>query len=358
MKLFNFLQQQGHEQIVYCHDRVTGLRAIIAIHDTTLGPALGGCRMWKYANEQQALEDALRLARGMTYKASLAGLFLGGGKSVIFADPKRDKNPELLQSFGRFVDSLSGRYITAQDVSITTADIVEIRKATANVVGLPADAGGSGDPSPMTALGVYNGIKASVRHRLQRDSVKGVRVAIQGCGSVGSKLAELLHRDQAKLIVSDIDANSAQRIADNYGAQTVANDKIIATDVDVFSPCALGGIIDDDTVGQLKAKIIAGGANNQLAIEDKHGDMLREQKILYAPDYVINAGGLISVSYELDWLKKPTATVKDKVEAIYDTLLKIYQRADRSGESTHETSNRMAEERITNHTTAGTANAS
>ena len=358
MKLFDFLQHLGHEQVVYCHDRGTGLKAIIAIHDTTLGPALGGCRMWNYDNEQQALEDALRLSRGMTYKAALAGLFLGGGKSVIFADPKHDKNPDLLHSFGRFVDSLSGRYITAQDVSITTSDIVEIRKATANVVGLPADAGGSGDPSPMTALGVYNGIKASVRHRLQKDSVKGVRVAIQGCGSVGSKLAELLHRDQAILIVSDIDANSAQRIADNYGAQTVANDRIMASDVDVFSPCALGGIINDDSIKQLTAKIIAGGANNQLAIEDKHGDMLRERKILYAPDYVINAGGLISVSYELDWLKKPAATAKDKVESIYDTLLKIYQRADRSGESTHETSNRMAEERIANHATGGTANAS
>ena len=344
--MFTDMQQMGHEQVVYCFDQKTGLRALIGIHSTALGPALGGCRMWNYANEQEALRDVLRLSRGMTFKAALAGLSLGGGKSVIFGDPVRDKNEALLRSFGKFVDSLAGKYITAQDVSISNADLLHMRKETKHVVGLPADMGGTGDPSPMTALGVFSGIRAAVVHRLKRNSLRDVRVAVQGCGSVGAKLCHLLHHEGVKLWVSDLDARKTAALATSCGAQVVDNAAILQADVDVIAPCALGAILDNNSIQCLRAKIIAGGANNQLADEVVHDEMLRARNILYAPDYVINAGGLISVSYEV---KQLTGTAAEKTKAIYDTLLEIFHRAEQRGEGTGKTANRLAEERVRRH---------
>ena len=341
--MFTDMQQMGHEQVVYCFDQATGLRALIGIHSTALGPALGGCRMWNYANEQEALQDVLRLSRGMTYKAALAGLALGGGKSVIFGDPARDKSEAFLRSFGRFVDSLGGKYITAQDVSISNTDLLHMRKETKHVVGLPAEMGGTGDPSPMTALGVFSGIRAAVVHRLKRDSLRGVRIAVQGCGSVGAKLCHLLHNEGAKLWISDLDARKTAALVTSCGAQEVDNQAILQADVDVIAPCALGAILDNDSIPRLRAKIIAGGANNQLADEAVHDEMLRTRNILYAPDYVINAGGLISVSYEV---KKMAGTSAEKTKAIYDTLLEIFHRADQRSEGTGKTANRLAEERV------------
>ncbi len=347
--MFADMEQMGHEQVVYCFDQTTGLRALIGIHSTVLGPALGGCRMWNYANEQEALRDVLRLSRGMTYKAALAGLALGGGKSVIFGDPVKHKNEALLHSFGKFVHSLGGRYITAQDVSISNTDLLHIRKETEHVVGLPADMGGTGDPSPMTALGVFNGIKAAVAHRLQQDSLRGVRVAVQGCGSVGTKLCHLLHNEGAELWIGDIDASKTAPLVASCGAKVLDSEALLPAEVDVFAPCALGAILDDTSIPQLRAKIVAGGANNQLADEVAHDQMLRARNILYAPDYVINAGGLISVSYEV---KKLAGTAAEKTTAIYATLLEIFRRATKQGEGTGKTANRLAEERVQRQTHA------
>ena len=344
--MFADMEQMGHEQVVYCFDQTTGLHALIGIHSTALGPALGGCRMWNYANEHEALRDVLRLSRGMTYKAALAGLALGGGKSVIFGDPVKDKSEALLRSFGRFVNSLGGKYITAQDVSISNTDLLHMHKETKHVVGLPAKMGGTGDPSPMTALGVFSGIRAAVAHRLQKNSLRGVRVAVQGCGSVGNKLCHLLHNEGAELWIGDIDANKIAPLVASCGAKVMTSDALLRAEVDVFAPCALGAILDDDSIPQLQAKIVAGGANNQLADEKMHDEMLRARNILYAPDYVINAGGLISVSYEV---KKRAGTAAAKTKAIYDTLLEIFHRAEQQSEGTGKTANRLAEERVRRH---------
>ena len=341
--MFTDMEQMGHEQVIYCLDQTTGIRALIGIHSTTLGPALGGCRMWNYANEHEALRDVLRLSRGMTYKAALAGLALGGGKSVIFGDPVRDKSEALLRSFGKFVDSLGGKYITAQDVSISNTDLLHMHKETKHVVGLPVEMGGTGDPSPMTALGVFSGIKAAAAHRLQKNSLRGVRVAVQGCGSVGAKLCHLLHNEGAELLIGDIDADKTTPLSASCGAKVIASDALLGAEVDVFAPCALGAILDSDSIPQLQAKIVAGGANNQLLDEKIHDEMLRARNILYAPDYVINAGGLISVSYEI---KKLTGNPTEKTKAIYDTLLEIFHRAAQQGEGTGKTANHLAEERV------------
>lgn len=348
--MFADMKQMGHEQVVYCFDQTTGLRALIGIHSTALGPALGGCRMWNYANEQEALRDVLRLSRGMTYKAALADLALGGGKSVILGEPGKDKNEAMLRSFGKFVDSLGGKYITAQDVSISNTDLLHMRKETKHVVGLPTAMGGTGDPSPMTALGVFSGIKAAVVHRLQKHSLRGVRVAVQGCGSVGTKLCHLLHNEGAELWISDIDVDKTAPLVASCEAKVLASDALLRAEVDVFAPCALGAILDDDSIPCLQAKIVAGGANNQLADEQAHDQMLSARNILYAPDYVINAGGLISVSYEV---KKLAGTAVEKTKAIYDTLLEIFHRAEQQSEGTGKTANRLAEERV--HTKASAA---
>ncbi len=341
---FELLGQHGeHEQVVFCHNKDVGLKAIIAIHNTTLGPALGGTRMWNYRNEEEALVDVLRLSKGMTYKASAAGLNLGGGKAVIIGDPKTQKTEGLFRAFGRFVNSLNGRYITAEDVGTTVHEMEYVFMETSWVTGIPKAFGGSGDPSPYTAHGVLMGIKASAKEKLGADSLKGVRVAVQGLGNVGFHLVEYLAAEGAEITVADIDMDKVKRVADRFNCRTVAPDQIIFTECDVLAPCALGAIINDQSIQKLKTKVVCGGANNQLA-EARHGDMLRELGILYAPDYVTNAGGLMNVFVELEGYSPDRAL--DKTVQVYDNLMKVFAIAKRDGIGTHTAADRMAEERI------------
>jgi leucine dehydrogenase len=344
MQGFETITEMGHEQVVFCHDKSSGLKAIIAIHDTTLGPALGGTRMWDYANTDAALFDVLRLSRGMTYKAACAGLNLGGGKAVIIGDAKKIKSEALFRAFGRFVNSLGGRYITAEDVNINVNDIEQVASETNYCTGISSRPGGSGDPSPVTAWGVFQGIKASVKYRLGKDSVKGLKVAVQGCGAVGKFLCGYLHEEGAQLIISDLDGEKVKALTDKFGAKAVEGHAIYGVDADVFAPCALGAIVNDETIPQFKFPIIAGGANNQLLDENKHSKTLKEKNILYAPDYVINAGGLINVYNELRGYNFEKA--RKQAEGIYSTLLTIYSEAEKQGISTHAASNAVAERRI------------
>lgn len=344
MAIFKRLESMGHEQVLFCQDSSTGLKAIIAIHDTTLGPALGGCRMWDYASDEDALEDVLRLSRGMTYKAAVSGLNLGGGKAVIVGDPKKLKSESFFRSFGRFVNSLNGRYITAEDVNIRVSDMEYVALETRYVTGTSSHKGGSGDPSPVTAWGVFHGIKASVKHQLGADSLKGIQVAVQGCGSVGSHLVEYLHSEGAKVYVSDISKERIQALVERFGIEAVDNDKVMQLPVDVYAPCALGGVLNNDTIPELRAKIVAGAANNQLLDETHHSSMLVERGILFAPDYVINAGGLINVYQELIGYDRKAA--HDKAANIYNTLLAIYEEAKSEGCTTLTAANRIAEKRI------------
>jgi leucine dehydrogenase len=335
----------NHEQVVFCQDKETGLKAIIAIHDTTLGPALGGCRFWNYAHEDEALFDVLRLSRGMTYKAAVAGLHLGGGKAVIIGDPTKLKSEKFFRRFGRFVHSLNGRYITAEDVNIRVEDIESVGKETPYVAGLSTHSkGGSGDPSPLTALGVFVGIKASVKYKLGKDSLKGLSVAIQGCGSVGKNLCRLLHSEGVKLTVSDINQKSVQQMVAEFGAQILPTEEIHKAAVDIYSPCALGAILNKTTIPEIKASIVAGAANNQLLVETQDGAALRERGILYAPDYVINAGGLINVAHELAGYNEISA--RNDTNKIYETMLMVYKIAEEKQISTHLASNELAERRI------------
>lgn len=344
MGSFELIAQHGeHEQVVFCTNKNVGLKAIIAIHNTALGPALGGTRMWNYKNEEEALVDVLRLSKGMTYKAAAAGLNLGGGKAVIIGDPKTQKSEALFRAFGQFVNSLNGRYITAEDVGTTERDMEYVFMETPWVTGIPKALGGSGDPSPFTAHGIFMGIKASVKEKLGADSLKGVRVAVQGLGNVGYHLCQYLSKEGAVLTVTDIDQEKVKRVSDQLGAKAVAPEEIISVECDVFSPCALGAVINDQSIGQLKAKIVCGGANNQLA-EPRHGDMLREMGILYAPDYVTNAGGLMNVFVELESYSSERAF--EKTKQVYDNLMKVFAIAKRDGISTHVAADRMAEERI------------
>lgn len=339
--IFDLIQEMGHEQVVFAQDKTTGLKAIIAIHDTTLGPALGGCRFWNYSSDEEALFDVLRLSRGMTYKAAVAGLALGGGKAVIIGNAQQLRSEALFRGFGRFVDSLGGRYITAEDVNTSVRDMEHVALETRHVTGL---SGGSGDPSPVTAFGVFHGIRASVKHRLGKDDLKGIRVAVQGCGAVGSYLCSYLHEAGARLVVADIDEQRVRKLVDKYGAQTSTPQTIHAADVDVFSPCALGAGLNDETIPQIKAPIIAGGANNQLRDEDRHGEMLRERNLVYAPDYVINAGGVINVYHELRGYNADAA--KSQASHIYHTLLEIYADSAKTGLPTYKAANRLAERRL------------
>lgn len=341
---FELIAQHGeHEQVVFCHNKDVGLKAVIAIHNTALGPALGGTRMWNYKSEQDALIDVLRLSKGMTYKAAAAGLNLGGGKAVIIGDPKTQKSEALFRSFGRFVNSLNGRYITAEDVGTTVREMEYIFMETPWVTGIPKAFGGSGDPSPYTAHGVLMAVKASVKEKFGGDSLKGVRVAVQGLGNVGFHLVEYLAKEQAIVTVTDIDSEKVKAVASQFGARPVAPEEIIGTDCDVLSPCAMGAVINDLSLGQIKAKVVCGGANNQLA-EARHGDMLREMGILYAPDYVTNAGGLMNVFVELEGYSPDRAL--DKTIQVYDNLMKVFSVAKREGIGTHTAADRMAEERI------------
>jgi leucine dehydrogenase len=346
MSIFNALEFDDHEQVAFCRDASAGLTAIIAIHNTRLGPAVGGCRMWPYGSEEEALTDVLRLSRGMSYKSALANLNFGGGKSVIIGDPRRDKGRALLRAFGHFVDGLCGRYIVAEDVGTTLEDMQLIRGTTRHVAGI-APIGTwlspDGDPSPGTAFGVYVGIERAVRWRLRRENLNGVRVAIQGVGNVGWKLAKRLHEAGAKLTLADVDAGRLIRACDRFGAEPVECSAILDCDVDVFAPCALGAVIDDDALTRLRAPIVAGSANNQLA-HPRHGEELCGRGILYAPDYVINAGGIIEVWYERTG--DPGEALMGHLLSIGDTLETIFDRAEREGRSTAQVADRMAEERL------------
>lgn len=340
MTVFESVHFDDHEQVVFCRDKASGLKAIIAIHNTNRGPGLGGCRMWNYDTEDEAVADVLRLSRGMTYKNALANLPWGGGKSVILGDSKTDKSPELMQAMGRFVESLSGRYIIAEDVGTNPDDMAEIAKHTTHVQGVR---GKGFDPSPATAFGVFTGLKVSVQVKLGRPDLEGIRVAVQGLGHVGYDLASQLREAGADLVVTDIDREAVAKATAELGAEAVDLDEIYSQEVDVFAPCALGAVINDETLPQLKAKVIAGAANNQLA-EDRHGDELHTRGILYAPDYVINAGGVIHIFHEGPDYDKQKAFAH--VGRIGDTLAEVYRRATSDGTATHHAADRVAEERF------------
>jgi leucine dehydrogenase len=343
MDLFSRMAGYGYGEVHVRRDEASGLQAIIAIHDTRLGPALGGCRFIHYADEASAFTDALRLARGMTYKAAITGLDLGGGKSVLIR-PKGDfDRVKLFEDFGRFIDNLGGRYITAEDSGTATADMDVIRTKTKSVTGVSKEKGGSGDPSPFTAMGVRRGIEAAVKHKFKRDSLDGVHVTVQGVGHVGYYLCKELHALGAKLTVCDVDAARTARVADEFRAAVVAADSLLDVEADVFAPCALGAGINDETVPRLKVKVVAGAANNVLA-EPRHGDALRARGIAYAPDYAINAGGLVNVAQEVKGYDE--APVRARVNGIYDTILEVLDRAEREGVSSHVIADRMAEERL------------
>ena len=341
MPLFSHPEFDDHVEIAFRHDRQSGLKAIIALHNLNRGPALGGCRMWAYDSDQAAATDVLRLARGMTYKSALAELPYGGGKSVIIGDPKTLKSEALFRAMGRFVQSLGGRYIIAEDVGVSVADVEIMAQETDYVAGVPA--GGSGDPSPATAYGVFMGIKAAVRHRYQRKDLTELTIAIQGLGQVGYNLCEQLSAAGAKLIVSDLNQEALKRAVDNLGARVVTPQAIYSVDCDIYAPCALGATVNDDTLGQIKAGIIAGSANNQLARPDL-GLALRRRGILYAPDYVINAGGVINISHEGPDYDKDRAFAQ--VADIGQTLGEIFRRADVRGLATSEAADQLAEERF------------
>ena len=343
MQLFDTLQTMGHEQVVLCSDSVTGLRAIIAVHDTSLGPALGGTRMWKYASDMDAVTDALRLSRGMTYKAAVSGVNLGGGKAVIIGDARLEKNEAMWRAYGRMVDSLGGRYITAEDVGTTVQDMEWIRMETKYVTGV-GGIGGSGDPSPVTALGVYSGMKASAKFAWGSDSLSGKRVVVQGAGNVASHLVRSLANEGAVVFISDIYADKANALATETGATVIGPDEVFTTECDIFSANALGAILDDETIPQLSCDIVCGGANNQLKEEDKHAKMLKERNIVYAPDYVVNSGGLMNVASEVDGYDREK--VMRQAEGIYDITMNILVTAKDRNILTLEASNAIAEDRI------------
>jgi leucine dehydrogenase len=344
MELFKYMEQYDYEQLLFCQDKESGLKAIIAIHDTTLGPALGGTRMWMYESEEAAIEDALRLARGMTYKNAAAGLNLGGGKTVIIGDPRKDKNEAMFRAFGRFIQGLNGRYITAEDVGTTVEDMDIIYQETDYVTGISPEFGSSGNPSPATAYGVYRGMKAAAKEAFGSDSLEGKVVAVQGVGNVAYHLCRHLHEEGAKLIVTDINKEAVQRAVEEFRAKAVDPNDIYGVECDIFAPCALGGVINDQTIPQLKAKVIAGSANNQLK-EPKHGDIIHNMGIVYAPDYVINAGGVINVADELYGSYNRERAMR-KIEQIYDNIEKVFAIAKRDGIPTYKAADRLAEERI------------
>jgi leucine dehydrogenase len=343
-EVFSELSRRDHEQVVFCRDEVSGLRAIVAIHNTVLGPALGGVRMFPYKSEKDALIDALRLSRGMTYKAAVSGLNLGGGKAVVIGDPKKDKSELLWRAFGRFLEGLGGRYITAEDAGTTMQDMEYIRMETSWVVGISRSLGGSGDPSPVTALGVFSGMRAAVEEKLNRSTLNGLKVAVQGCGHVGNNLVGHLVRAGAKVTVADIDAEAVKRTVAEYQVEAVAPDSIYDVPCDIFAPCAMGGILNEKTIPRLKCGIIAGAANNQLANEKEDASSLMEKRILYSPDFVINAGGLINVANELEGYNQERALTQAK--GIYAILKDIFERARRDSVPTFRAANNLAMDRL------------
>jgi leucine dehydrogenase len=340
MDLLAAVRSAGHEQVLVSHDPACDYLGIIAIHDTTLGPALGGTRLWQYPSGADALRDALRLARGMTYKAAAAGINLGGGKAVVLGDPRRGDREALFRAHGRFIHTLGGRYITAEDVGTTPADMEYVRTETRHVAGLMC---GSGNPSPVTAHGVLRALQAAAKHRWGTDDLKGVSVAVQGCGSTGYHLAKELHARGARLVVTDVDAARAETVAREFDASVVAPGEILDVETDIYAPCALGGVINDHSLARLKAEVVVGSANNQLA-EERHGDALEELGVTYVPDYLANAGGLINGCRELlDW---DVGRTMEKVRAIYDTTLVVLSLAKTEGVAAHRMADRLAESRL------------
>jgi leucine dehydrogenase len=340
MDVFKTMTELDHEQLVFCHEPSVGYRGLIAIHNTALGPALGGTRYWEYQTEAEAVTDALRLARGMTYKAAVAGLGLGGGKSVILRDPKVTDREAVFRAHGRFVESLKGRYITAEDVGTSPADMDYIHLETRHVVGLQ---GKSGDPSPVTAMGVYQGMKAAAGWKFGSEDLGGRTVAVQGCGHVGYYLCKYLAEEGAKLVVTDIAKDKVDQVVAEFHAKPVSPDAIYGIEADIFAPCALGAVVSDATLARFKVQVIAGGANNVLA-EPRHGDELEQRGILYAPDYVINAGGLINVNSELmNW---PADRALRKAAEIHDTMLRVFELAKSERLPTYRAADRLAERRL------------
>jgi leucine dehydrogenase len=338
--LFESMIQMGHEQVVFSQDASCGYRGIIAIHSTVLGPAVGGTRFWRYSSHEEAVIDALRLSRGMTYKCAVAGLPWGGGKSIIIDDGKPKDREKLFRAHGRFIDRLGGRYVTAEDVGTSPADMELIALETSHVGGLMSK---GGDPSPWTALGAFRAMQASASERWGSDDLRGKRVALQGCGNVGLNLAKLLREARAQLIVSDVDEKKVSRAVEELGAKEASPEQIFSEDADIFAPCALGGIINDQTIPLLKAKIVCGAANNQL-LEPRHGDALEEREILYAPDYIANSGGVLSGGAQLfEWTSD---NVRTKVLAIYDTLLSVFAIAKAGGIPTYKAADSLAERRL------------
>ena len=342
--VFGQVSFDNHEQIVFCNDKDTGLKAIIGIHNTVLGPALGGTRMWKYSNEWEALNDVLRLSRGMTYKSAITGLNLGGGKAVIIGDSKIDKTPEMIRKFGQYVNSLSGKYITAEDVGTTTQDMDAIREVTQFVTGVSIEKGGSGNPSPVTAYGVYMGMKAAAKHIFGTDNLEGKKILVQGIGHVGETLVAYIANEGAQVQITDINQARLEEVSKKYGATIFTGENLYTADIDIYAPCALGATINDDTVHLIKAKIIAGAANNQLSNDSIHGQILKDRGILYAPDFLINAGGIINVYAELVGYDSNEAM--KRTENIYNTTLEIFNHAEENSITTQEAAMTIAKNRI------------
>lgn len=342
--IFGQITTMDHEQLVICHDQATGLKALIGIHNTTLGPALGGTRMWPYATESEAITDVLRLSRGMTFKNALAGLNLGGGKAVIIGDP-RLKNEAFLRRFGRFVQSLGGRYVTAEDVNMKTSDMEYIAMETRHVTGLPEIKGGAGDPSPVTAYGVYVGMKAAAKKAFGSDSLAGKRIGVQGVGQVGKYLIHHLIKEGAEVLITDIFEDKVKQVALDTGAVSIEPSMIYDLEMDIYAPCALGATINDETIDRLKCAVIAGGANNQLQDESKHGQMLLDKGIIYAPDFLINAGGVINVGAEyLGGYNRDI--VMQQTEKIYDTCLITLEKSETEKIPAQQAAIATAKERI------------
>ena len=342
--VFGQMSFDDHEQIVFCNDKDTGLKAIIGIHNSVMGPALGGTRMFNYANEWEALNDVLRLSRGMTFKAAITGLDIGGGKAVIIGDAKTQKTPELMRKFGEFVHSLSGRYITAEDVGMETSDMDIVRDVTPYVTGISEARGGSGNPSPVTAYGVYMGMKAAAKQQFGSDVLSGKKVLVQGIGHVGETLVEYLTTEGAIVTIADINEEKLNEVRAKYHAEIYKGEDLYTADVDIYAPCAMGATLNDNTVHKIKAKVIAGAANNQLADENVHGAILQERGILYAPDFLINAGGIINVYAEIAHYDK--AEIMRKTENIYNTTLEIFDFAIANKTTPHKAALTIAQNRI------------
>ncbi len=343
-EVLEMMRTMGHEQVVFCQDERTGLKAIIAIHNTVLGPSLGGTRMWAYKSEAEAIKDVLRLSRGMTYKSSISGLNLGGGKAVIIGDSRKDKSEALFRRFGQFVESLSGKYITAEDVGISPRDISYVSMETDHVAGLPESQGGSGDPSPVTAKGVYMGMKGAAKFAFGTESLNGKKVMVQGVGSVGTHLVEYLIKEGAVVSIADIHQDSIKAVSSRFKVNVVSPDDVFDTDMDIYAPCALGATVNDESLAKLKCSVIVGAANNQLSQEDVHGRKLLEKGIVYAPDFLVNAGGIINcyaevAGYDSHW-------AMEEVEKIFNTTQEILRKSRDENIPSYLAANRMAEARI------------